>query len=461
MAMFVLVLNTGCNDWIDIEPENDLIQQEFWKTQDDLLSVVAATYDAARANTGAAFIYGEIRADFITLPIESDLGAIANNKITPTTYGIGWGNFYNVINLANTVMHYAPIVQGQDKTVTDEVLDNINAEMIFLRSLTYFYLVRTWKEVPLILNATISDTVDFYVPKSSESTIINQLIKDLEYASTIASPDVNKQYRANKYSILALLADVYLWAENYDKCESVCNTIIGSGKFSLEGYDTWFNLYYPGNAPTESLFEIQYEDSYEGQTSLMSNVHYDFDVYLGKYDYDSETDIRYCKKKGPTWKYVGLDETGSFSKQRRSGEFSANFIYYRFSEILLMKAECLAEKDDLEGANDLVSQITERAGTVHDDEYNITSFRTALLAERGREFGAEGKRWFEILRFAKRNNWANQQLLIGILLNKAENAQDLAIMRANVLDTMSYYLPIEEEEIKLNRNLVQNPFYDR
>jgi hypothetical protein len=52
-------------------------------------------------------------------------------------------------------------------------------------------------------------------------------------------------------------------------------------------------------------------------------------------------------------------------------------------------------------------------------------------------------------------------MLMTLLLNKAEDAQDIAIMKARVLDTMSFYLPIAESEIKLNRNLVQNPFYDK
>ncbi len=84
-----------------------------------------------------------------------------------------------------------------------------------------------------------------------------------------------------------------------------------------------------------------------------------------------------------------------------------------------------------------------------------------MLTERGREFSCEGKRWFEVLRFAKRNHFENKQLVIDILLGKATNANELAIMRSKVIDTMSYYLPIHNDEIKVNRNLEQNPFYDR
>jgi hypothetical protein len=84
-----------------------------------------------------------------------------------------------------------------------------------------------------------------------------------------------------------------------------------------------------------------------------------------------------------------------------------------------------------------------------------------LLTERGREFAGEGKRWFDVLRFAKKNKFENKQIVMDILLGKASDANELAVMRTKVIDTMSYYLPIHQNEIQVNRNLVQNPFYDR
>ncbi|MDA3890552.1 MAG: RagB/SusD family nutrient uptake outer membrane protein [Salinivirgaceae bacterium] len=457
----ILIFQTSCNKWIDIEPENDLIQQEFWKTQDDVLAVLAATYNATRSNSFIAFSHGEIRADFITIP-SGDLGwpAIAGNKVTATSGETGWGGYYKAINLANTVMHYAPIVKGYDQTLTDEVLDGINSEMLFLRSLAYFYLVRTWKEVPLILSATISDTVDFYIPKSPEHVILKQLVKDLKEASSLASTKFSDQGRVNKYGIQALLADVLLWSENYDECITYCDAIINSGHFTLEDNSNWFRNYYPGNSPNESIFEVLYDDNLEGQSSDF--ISYDeLNVEIDKMAYEETTDIRICGGSGPLWKYIGLDETGKNSKRRRSGLYDASFIYYRYSEILLMKAECLAETGNFADANKLLSDVAERAGTIHLETNTLESFRTALLAERGREFAAEGKRWFDVLRFAKRNKFEGQSFLANLLLDKAADAQDLAIMRARVLDTMSFYLPISDDEIKLNRNLVQNPFYDK
>jgi starch-binding outer membrane protein, SusD/RagB family len=168
-----------------------------------------------------------------------------------------------------------------------------------------------------------------------------------------------------------------------------------------------------------------------------------------------------CGTQGPAWKYSGIDETGSASKKRIAGQFDPNFIYYRYAEVLLMKAEAKAELGDFTTANSLVQQIAERAGLTYTPTNTLAAFRSSLLEERGREFSVEGKRWFDLLRVGKRNHFENKQVLIDIMLSKAGDAKELAIMKTKVLDSMSYYLPIYEDEIKYNRNLVQNPFYSR
>lgn len=468
--LFVFLWNSSCNEWIDIEPENELIKQEFWKTSDDVIAVMAAAYDALRNCTEKNLLMGELRADYLTVggSLYSDYARIGNNDITTTNDKVRWTEYYNAINLANTVMHYAPIVQQVDQTLTDEMLRGIEAEMLYIRSLCYFYLIRIWKDVPLVLTPTISDTVDFYPPKSTEKVVLRQLITDLKRASAIAYTDkfisdpLFYKGRANKYSIQALLADIYLWEENYPECIVYCDSIINTGKFGLETSLDWFNLFYPGNSMIESLFEIQYDDNLESQENPMYAILLaSLAVQTNVMAFDEDNDIRFCNRNAGKWKYLGLDHPDINTQRRSDFERDANFIYYRFSEVLLMKAESLAEIGDFEEANYLVRQVAERAGITHTATYSLQNFRNAVLTERGKEFSCEGKRWFEVLRYAKRNHFENKQLVIDILLGKATNANELAIMRSKVIDTMSYYLPIHNDEMQVNRNLVQNPFYDR
>lgn len=467
--VLLFVLSAGCNDWMDLEPENALTQDEFWNTKDDVMAALGAAYESCRDYTDEMLLYGEVRADFVTTT-RHGFNDLAANQISQNSYVASWGGnpddywsqgegFYASINLANTVMHFAPIVAGADQTLSAKILDEIDAEMIFLRSLMYFNLVRLWKEVPIVKTATISDTVEFYIAKSTEEEVLAYIENSLKSVLEKASTDPLSKNRANKFAIQALLADVLLWGERYDECLTYCNEIINSGHFGLESSANWFNNYYPGNSKSESIFEFMFDDYLEGQENPIYGYLGSIGVKRSFYGYDRTNDVRYCKGKGPSWKFTGTDATAKNS--RTSGELDVNYIVYRYSEILFMKAECLAEMGDFEEANRLVGQVVERGGVSFTPTYDIKAFRDALLAERGREFAVEGKRWFEVLRFAKRNNWEDKQLIMDILIGKAENAQERAIMRTKVLDPNGYYLPIHINELKANKKLVQNPFYDR
>jgi len=47
------------------------------------------------------------------------------------------------------------------------------------------------------------------------------------------------------------------------------------------------------------------------------------------------------------------------------------------------------------------------------------------------------------------------------MILEGADAKQKPILRSRILDTMSYYLPIPESELKANPKLVQNSFYDR
>jgi hypothetical protein len=474
LGIMLLLFAFSCTDWLDIEPENDLIEDEFWTRTEDVEGVLAAMYDACRESSLESLIWGELRGDMVSFrgTALADYARIAQSDITTTNTKITWKNYYKTINLANTLMYFSSEVLDKDKTFTLEMKQAIDAEAIFLRSLSYFYLIRIWKDVPLVLNPTVSDTVDIFLPKSTEHEILNHIIEDLKMAKDIAyttefidDPPFYKG-RANKYSIMALMADIYLWQEKYQACIDYCDSIINSGLFGLETYNTWFNLYYPGNSMSESIFEIQYNSAY---TSQDNNI-YDNVVsitasnnMIGTTNLGSiftMDDIRQCSfaaGPAPYWKYIGRDIGGS---SRVETERDANFIYYRYADILLLKAEAYVELGGIQAANEIIREIALRGGAIFESSTNIDELRDYVLEERAREFMGEGKRWFDILRYAKRDNFKRKQYIINMVLGNADVKQR-QILKTRVYDTMSYYLPIPEDDLIYNQNLVQNPFYDR
>lgn len=474
LAIMIIFSLSSCNDWLSIAPENDLIKEKFWTKTDDVNGALAATYNAFRSAALESFVWGELRADMVTFGSQfGNYQRIAASDINANNGAINWSKYYKTINLANTLMYYSNDVLAKDKTFTQKIKNGVDAEALFLRSLSYFYLVRVWKEVPLVIEPSISDTTNLFLPKSSEKQVINQIIKDLLYAKNIAYKTEfkgganNSKYftgRANKYAIMSLLADVYLWDQQYKKCIDYCDSISNSGLYDLASYETWFTLYNPGNNPVESIFEIQFDDNLDSQENPIYNnmiqVSGATQISFTKYftNLINKDDLRNCLNNTPIWKYRGVDVNSSVS--RSFNERDANFIYYRYADIILMKAEALAELNKFAEANSLVRLTLERASMTHTDATTLKDLRKAILDERAREFIIEGKRWFDLLRAAKRNNFENKQLIIDMILSGADIKKQ-AILRTKVYDTMSYYLPIPEHEVIFNQNMVQNPFYDR
>ncbi|MEP7092429.1 MAG: RagB/SusD family nutrient uptake outer membrane protein, partial [Flavobacterium sp.] len=90
-----------------------------------------------------------------------------------------------------------------------------------------------------------------------------------------------------------------------------------------------------------------------------------------------------------------------------------------------------------------------------DSKSEVTDY---LLAERAREFAFEGKRWFDVLRNARRKDYDRLDLLKNMALISAPPNQLQSIL-AKLEDPNSHYLPINEYELYTNKALIQNPFY--
>jgi len=301
--------------------------------------------------------------------------------------------------------------------------------------------------------------------------VLTQIIKDLLVAKNMAYTteyrnDANHpgyfNGRANKYSIMALLADVYLWDQQYQKCSDYCDSISNTGLFSLEPTETWFNIYNPGNSPLEGIFEIQYNDNLDSQEnpiySGMLFIQGQIGLTQNFVSVMDKQDLRMCGTLTPFWKYLGISLNSSV--QRNSSQRDGHFIYYRYADVLLMKAEALTELNRFTEANDLVRQTADRAGIPYAVIVVKEDLRKAILDERAREFIIEGKRWFDLLRAAKRNHFENKQIIINMILAGADIKQQ-AVLKTKVYDTLSYYLPIPQNDILYNPNLKQNAFYDR
>jgi hypothetical protein len=480
-ALIILILFSqfSCGDWMEQLPPQGLIREEFWKTKEDVEAVIMGAYSAFAGMDGLLFKYGEIRADLVKGDINQSLDEqkIMESNIYPDNSLCSWEKFYKVINYCNEVIKYAPKVRSVDNTFSDYIMYGFLSEAYFLRSLSYFYLVRIFKDVPLVLEPTENDDANIYVPKTDGNEVLDHITHDLEdarnYATIDGYPTLKEiKGRATKAAIDALLADIALWNFDYESCISHVQNIEMSGKYLLMPSAKWFEIFYPGNS-LEGIFEFQFDNSLNQKNStydLTQRYAYNYDPsdrsleLFGKkytrelYRGEDVSIKKYSENDFIIWKYVGRAPDG---ETERSGIDlnSCNWIVYRYADVLLMKAEALSQLGRFQEALQIINEIRDRADvppvTLPNSE---TAFEDAILEERALELAFEGKRWFDLLRMGRRNDYSRKSKLIEIIVRNVPSTQK-RILATKLTNPLGWYLPIYEKELERNINLVQNPYY--
>jgi hypothetical protein len=361
-------------------------------------------------------------------------------------------------------------------------LKHFLSEALAIRGYLYFTLARTFKDVPLKLTATLTDQDNFQIATSRQSDVFEQVIKDLKLADEYAVEDygdvASNKGRITTYAINAMLADVYLWTEDYPSALAATKKVTGSGKFKLveASGSTWFNTVFAKGNSTESIFEFQYTTSNRGpfynifllrpefkaDGLLMEKVFgIDYDDPVNKKDYRGDR-ASLVGATGEIYKFTGLNTDDRKALQ----DSDTHWFVYRYADVMLMQSEALARIGGIDNGLAAIKNITDiranRKALTQTSQIvgasDTNGIIDYILAERAREFAFEGKRWYDLLRVARANKYERKQLLIDLAVATAPANLQQSII-AKLRDPNSHYLPINTYELYTNKALVQNPFY--
>lgn len=475
----------------------------------------------------------------------NDLNQIIKENILETNSFTTWQCFYQCINRCNTVIHYAPGVHAIDPNYTEAEMKAHIAEVSALRDLCYFYLIRAFRDVPYSTQPSIDDTKDFMLPATKFDVVLDSLIADLESVKQDAvrsygEESVENKCRITRWGIYAMLADMYLWKGEYQKTIDYCDLIIDEkireyeedyeedptgmtvelyGKYPLIS-EAPNNSTYAGNAydeifgegnSFESIFELNFVQNQSTTNGLVADFFggsrnsagqlsapsYLFtDAYAGLNDYFSKTDSRYLEYMSESnsrilvKKYVNesvrfrsTTTTGGMpvvTSSTRSQDY-ANWIVYRFTDVILMRAEAEVELagnmekgasaseeqlDRYRRAFAGVSAVWRRANlkrvattdTLVFDDYASSrmDMENLVFDERQRELMFEGKRWFDLVRMCRRDG-ENNRMIQKVSPKFVDNTAAIKI-RLAIRDYL--YFPYNRSELKANPLLQQNPAYE-
>lgn len=549
-SLFAATVLTGCEDFFDTLPMNEVVLENFWTDKNDVTSVVNSCYESLESEDCMVRmgVWGELRSDNLkegSNPSD-EIRQILKENILPSNSMCNWRVFYQTINRCNTVCHYAPHVQAIDPNYTESEMRANIAEASALRALCYFYLIRTFRDVPYTTAPSIDDSQEYVLPATPFNDVLDSLITNLESVKDDAvrryylddSPNAyQNSSRITRVAIWAILADLYLWKGDWDNCIKYCDLVLefkrqqyedmldrdgivpgielfGNIPMILEkpsgatvyGY-SYDDIFGAGNS-FESLFELYFESN-QGQLNTYVGKYYGGNNnneigFLGAPDFLRQdvaigTNTLFKKIDGRAYASISMVnqsyyprkyyyETVTFNTQSVTSEASlgfasgsrsredANWIFYRLSDAILMKAEALIQRGmvdtlgvsvDYQRAFHLIntvnkraidaSPINSRADTLKMSDYvnSKVAMEDLLMEERHREFLFEGKRWFDLIRMARRDG--NNIRLSTLATRKyIENVNAIKIKLAN---PDRIYFPYAKSELKVNPLLKQNPAY--
>ena len=401
------------------------------------------------------------------------------------------------------------------------------------------------------LNSSEDMNAPQYTPAEVIDMCINDLQEASKYAiSGSTYGDWRDKGYLNQDGINAILADIYLWrasvnrdVNDYQACVDYCDKIIAAKKLAHEqngggsgrrpGSDDEIKDYYlsnysnmyrdlfgqTGQNAEESIFELQFNNSnaangglnqmyfrYQNKTSdsygyLKMSSLYGVENSTGGGVWNNAKDQRlfeYVYKANnksfdqfDVRKFVATESAGTSNNADNSRDsrttFNQNWIVYRLTDVMLMKAEALvqiyilggkAEGDTrCEDAFAICKFVNDRAlSEANQADYSLKyatykdKMEELVLAERARELCFEGKRWFDLMRYNYRHTAEKadltKKLTEGYVLNSNEffelalrKYSAPAAMKLKMRDDRYLYMPINQDEVEINTNLVQNPVY--
>ncbi|MCT4644025.1 MAG: RagB/SusD family nutrient uptake outer membrane protein [Carboxylicivirga sp.] len=478
----------SCEGLFELYPKDQLLEKDFWITENDVEAAVINCYYQLRRCQDEMITSGLVRSDIVK--VNDNQLQNAQKGVFVSNYKIcEWSRWYSLIQAANLVITKAPGVMDKDPGYTEIRNNQLIGEAKFMRAFAYFYLIRMWKEVPIVTEPSLNDAQDYFPALSSADKVFTLIEEDLSFAATHMltsyegkdeeETEMKTRGRATKGAVYALSSDVYLWQNKYQECIDACDKVINSTWYDMMPPENWWDIYNPqkGNCH-ESIFELNYDDDYDYATSKR-NSRWNWTIKEWFNDRLRAVPQISINWRYPDVRYYTLTGTGGNLVRKHIGNDMAgtgiipntltpNWIIYRLPHVLFNKMEAMNRLDSqgsISEINKMIKQIELRAGVF---EYEPISggegaIEEAILNYKLRETAYEGTRWFDLVRIGKRQWEANKTGEENILVKQLTAIFSESIkpfVRGNLNNPEAWYLPIHESEILKNPNIEQNPFYN-
>lgn len=509
----VTVATTSCKKALDPDPKDIILEEKFLKSYWDADFMLRGAYQALQPIVEYKFILGELRADWVKpgTGADKDMLELFSHKVTDNNRYTNWKVYYDLINRANYVIENIPRVPLDANFFSEFEQKMFIGEARFLRSWAYFQLVMNFDAVPHVLKAVDDISKVPYLGATSSSIILDSIEADLIKAYDASNNGIinvpntfeigkrpseeTYRLRATKRTVAALQAEVYLWRDKFTEAVNACNNYSNTGGGAPGG--TWFNQFWGisnANLFNGEMFFVPFDYLGRQVNPLMQFTSND-PASGGQYMVaPSDTAIKTYNPNWPNsvgtnntiddinrgfgrsyagsapyynrlnsapviWKFIGTGTVTAGTASvvpnvRKPYQSDARFHIYRFADAQLLWAEALNRAGDKAGAIARINSVRSAPGTAQPNTPLTATSTTEqiedyILRERGLELGFEGRRWYDLMRIARRRG---PQYLIDRVKKRAPVSEH-AFLEARLADPKNWYLPYNAEEKRLNPNL--------
>lgn len=442
---------TSCKKFVEIDaPVNQIISDEIFKDESLAVGAVTGIYSemmnaANKFSSSDVTIYAGLSADELWPTSIPTRMAFAANEIKENNQTIllssFWDKAYRFIYTANICLEkmYAPTA-----TISAKTRKMLEGECRFIRAFCYFHMVNLFGPVPLPLQSDYSENM--VLPRASINDVYKQIILDLDTARDLLLEEypTPERVRPNKYAVLALLARVYLYRNDWEKAETTSTQIIDNPMYKLEpdlltvfkkiSQETIWQLL-PVNSTLNNTWEGNIFNPSGNNLVITDTLYKSFEptdkrraLWLN---------VRTPNVNPPGSKYYPYKYTIKANTMTNSEDY----VVFRLGEQYLIRAEARTHLNKTSEAAADLNMIRVRAGLTSTTAASQDALLVAIAQERKVELFAEwGNRWYDL----KRTQKADQHL------------KGISYKTWTINDTL---WPVPNSQILINPNLTQNPGY--